>query len=573
MTSMVAAIYCRKSTEQHVADDQKSIARQLEHARTYAGRKGWAVDDRFVFADDGISGAEFGAKRPGLLRLMNALAPRPPFSILIMSEESRLGRESIEVAYLLKQIIAAGVRVFFYLEDRERTLDSPVEKVMLSIQAMADEMEREKARQRMVDTMSRKAKAGHVTGGRCFGYENVVVYAGVDAQGRPRRSHVEHRVLEPEAAVVRRIFELAASGLGQPAIAKQLNAEGVLAPNSQQGRPRAWVQSSVNAVLWRERYKGVIVWNKTQKRDRWGQRRTRDRGAADWIAVESPHLAIVTPAEWHAAHAAIARSRVRMKVKAPKGRGGRPSKYLLPGLARCGCCRGGIHVRTRQRAGDRLELYACTSHYQRGDSVCGNKLQIPMAKADQGVIEKIQDLLTPAVIQTVIESVKAQLEPDDEPDPRDRIHVELQALERQEAHLTDAIALGGDLPALVTKLQALQQRRQALLAELKTIDTTSRRRIDWAAVEKATYARLADWRATLASRVTTETKSFLKELFAEPLTLTPVKGQRAVRFEAKVQIGGILEGIVEGITPPDFMASPGGLEPPAYRLGGGRSIH
>ena len=44
-----------------------------------------------------------------------------------MSEESRLGRESIEVAYLLKQIIAAGVRVFFYLEDRERTLDSAVQ--------------------------------------------------------------------------------------------------------------------------------------------------------------------------------------------------------------------------------------------------------------------------------------------------------------------------------------------------------------------------------------------------------------------------------------------------------------
>ena len=472
---MIAAVYCRKSTEQHVADDQKSIARQVDHARAYAARKGWTVDDRWIFADDGISGAEFGAKRPGLLRLMTALSPRPAFHVLIMSEESRLGRESIEVAYPLKQIIAAGVRVFFYLEDRERTLDSPVEKVMLSIQAMADEMEREKARQRMVDTMSRKARAGHVTGGRCFGYENVVVYAGVDPHGRPQRSHVEHRILAAEAAVVRRIFQLAASGVGQRAIAKQLNADGVPAPYAQQGRPRAWVESSVHAVLWRERYQGLVVWNKTQKRDRWGRRRSTDRPSTDWMRVDASHLAIVTPAEWAAAHAAIARARVRTTVKASKGRGGRPSKHLLPGLARCGCCQGGIHVRTRFTGQDeRRHFYACTSHYNRGPSVCGNGLQVPMAAVDQAVIGAIADLLTPAVIETVIASVKAQLEPDTRPDPRDRIHAELQALEPQEAHLTDAIALGGDLPALVAKLQTLQQTRQTLHAELQAVEATPR---------------------------------------------------------------------------------------------------
>jgi hypothetical protein len=42
---------------------------------------------------------------------MNALKPRPPFHVLIMSEESRLGREQIEVSYALKQIVQAGVRV------------------------------------------------------------------------------------------------------------------------------------------------------------------------------------------------------------------------------------------------------------------------------------------------------------------------------------------------------------------------------------------------------------------------------------------------------------------------------
>ena len=102
---MIAAVYARKSTEQNgVGDEEKSVTRQVEHARAYAVRKGWTVADEYVYADDGISGAEF-VKRPGFIRLMNALKPRPPFQVLVMSEESRLGREQIETAYALKQLV------------------------------------------------------------------------------------------------------------------------------------------------------------------------------------------------------------------------------------------------------------------------------------------------------------------------------------------------------------------------------------------------------------------------------------------------------------------------------------
>ena len=87
---MIAAIYARKSTDQSmVADEAKSITRQIEHARAYAARKGWSVNETYVFVDDGVSGAEF-VNRPGFVRLMNALKPRPSFQVLVMSEESRL---------------------------------------------------------------------------------------------------------------------------------------------------------------------------------------------------------------------------------------------------------------------------------------------------------------------------------------------------------------------------------------------------------------------------------------------------------------------------------------------------
>jgi site-specific DNA recombinase len=101
----------------------------------------------------------------------------------------------------------AGVRVFLYLEDRERTIDSPTEKLLMNVAAFADELERERARQRTYDAMARKARALHVTGGRVYGYDNVDV-AGADG----RRLHVVRRVNEEQAAVVRRIFALCAEG-------------------------------------------------------------------------------------------------------------------------------------------------------------------------------------------------------------------------------------------------------------------------------------------------------------------------------------------------------------------------
>jgi DNA invertase Pin-like site-specific DNA recombinase len=232
---MVAANYARKSTDQSaVADEAKSVTRQIDHAKAYAARGGWTVPESCIFVDDGISGAEF-ANRPGFVRMMAALKPRPPFQVLVMSEESRLGREAIETAYALKQLITAGVRVFFYLEDRERTFDSPTDKLLMSVTAFADELERQKAGLRVYDAMTRKARAGHVTGGRVFGYDNLEMH---DASGQ--RSHVERRINEAEAAAVRRIFELCAAGSDLTRITKTLNGDEVPAPRPQRGRPVGW---------------------------------------------------------------------------------------------------------------------------------------------------------------------------------------------------------------------------------------------------------------------------------------------------------------------------------------------
>ena len=87
---MIAAVDARKSTEQNVLDDAKSVTRQVELARAFAASKGWRVADEHVYIDDAVAGAEY-VKRPTYQRLMAALDPTPPFGALVVMEQSRLG--------------------------------------------------------------------------------------------------------------------------------------------------------------------------------------------------------------------------------------------------------------------------------------------------------------------------------------------------------------------------------------------------------------------------------------------------------------------------------------------------
>jgi site-specific DNA recombinase len=382
--------------------------RAAEPTAMRAIHKGWQLAAEHVYVDDGISGAEF-SNRPGFVRLMAALKPRPPFQVLVMSEESRLGREAIETAYALKQLITAGVRVFFYLEDRERTLDSPTDKIMLSLTAFADELEREKARQRTYDAMSRKAKAGHVTGGRVFGYTNVNIPGPAG-----KRSHVEREIHQAEAAIVRRIFELYARGQGMTSITKMLNDERAIAPRPQQHRPAGWAPSSVREVLYRDLYRGVITWNRTRKRNGWGQIQPSARPQSEWCTVPAPHLRIISDTLWTRVHDRLAAARVAYLRGTGGELWGRPargveSKYLLGGLARCGVCNGSFYVKSRAHGRKRVQFYGCTSFHKRGSSVCANSLEVAMSASDAAVLETIERrVLTPEI---VIASVQKALEP------------------------------------------------------------------------------------------------------------------------------------------------------------------
>lgn len=457
---MIAAIYARKSTEQHnVSDEEKSVTRQIEHAKTYAEKKGWAVSDDLTFIDDGISGAEF-VKRPGFIRLMNALKPKPPFHVLVMSEESRLGRESIETSFALKQIIDAGVRLFFYLEDRERTLDNAMDKVMLSLVNFSSEMERERAKQRTYDAMLRKAKSGHVTGGIVYGYDNREI---VSAEGK--RLHVVRVVNEKESAMVRQIFEMYAGGLGITRIAKRLNDEAIPAPC--QG-VNGWCPSAIREMLYRPLYRGQIVWNESQKVVRGGTKKRRVRPESDRITVEAPELRILTPDLWETVQTKLARSKDRTKPCLRDIQG----KYLLTGMARCAHCGGPMMVvgpGTSRRQG---RFYACSYHKKRGSKICQNSMLAEQEVLDKVLLRSLADLIHQQVLDRAIDQALAQMrnQEDTQFDRRMQIERELSLIEAAEKRLVDGIAKGESMDPLRTRLRAEGEQKKTLIAELSQIN-------------------------------------------------------------------------------------------------------
>ena len=108
---------------------------------------------------------------------------------------------------------------------------------MLSLTSFAAEMERERAKQRTHDAMLRKAQAGHVVGGKIYGYDNVDILGPVGHDGKVHRQYVARQINEREAQTVRRIFEMHADGFGLTRIAKTLNVEHVMPPRR---GPNGW---------------------------------------------------------------------------------------------------------------------------------------------------------------------------------------------------------------------------------------------------------------------------------------------------------------------------------------------
>jgi len=393
-----------------------------------------------------------------------------------------------------------------------------------------------------------------------FGYDNVEALA---ADGR--RSHVARRINEAEAAVVRRIFTLAAGGKGLRAIAHLLNAEHVPAPRPQQDRPRGWAPSSVREVLYRDLYRGLIVWNRTQKRNRWGQAKPHDRAASERVEVSAPALRIVDDALWQGVHARLEGARA-IYLRGTNGRlWGRPtsgieSRYLLAGLARCGACGGSLVVRSRVHgspgARRRVAFYACSSFHHRGAAVCGNSLEMRLEAADEAVLTAFeQHLLDEGILS---EAMARALQPDDrEETDVDARRAALVARETQLVaelgRLTGAIVAGGEAATLVQAMREREKDLSTTRAALARLTQPQRVQMSPPEAQAALRSRLTDWRGLLRSHVP-QARQMVRKLLAGRITFTPQPETRRYAFRIPATLSRFFNGLVcpQGVASPIY---------------------
>ncbi len=415
--------------------------------------------------------------------------------------------------------------------------------------------------------MVQKAKAGHVTGGRAFGYDNVE-----ERTADGKRLHVRRVINDSEAAVVRRIFEACARGAGLRRIAHELNEARLPAPRPSKGGPRGWSPSTVRDVLYREDYRGVIVWNRTQKRNAWGEKRPQRRPENEWHRREAPALRIVSDDLWQAAHDRLRGSR-NAYIRSTEGRlGGRPtngveSRYLLTGMAVCGQCGGALTARSRSHGRHRGLFYHCLTNIQRGRAVCDNALAIPLKDTDEAVLTALEDdVLRPEVMTAAVREALARLNPPqgERQAERERLRGALRRLEAELARLTEALVSGGDLPTLVAAVREREAQHSGIARELAELDQLDEMRsLDVHRVEQILREKLTDWRGLLTHNVM-QARQVLRSLVPERLTFMPKHGDEGpfYVFEGTAVLDRFLSG---EIVLPKALVAPTGPVPVGVR--------
>ena len=544
---MLCAIYGRKSTDDSDRNDEaRSTTRQIERATAYAQAKGWTVDPRYIFVDDAVSGAEW-KHRSGFNALLAALEPRPAFGVLVVSELSRIGRDTVRVPYAVQQIEEAGVEIHGYLSGQRISVEDEMGEMQTMLHSLAASYERRRARQRTYDALRRRAEAGAVAGNRVFGYVN----------HRNGDGYVHRVIHEPEAATVRRIFTMYSEGSGITRITKALNADQVPPPRDRTG---SWPPSAIREMLHRTLYAGTLTWNRKQIVMRRGTKTVRDRPKTEWLERAVPDLAIIDRDLWDRVQSRLkATSAKYLRITggrllgSPSGHDGESPYLLSGGLATCGLCGANMVAVSRPGKKKRTMYYSCGRYHKRGKHACRNGVQIRLDVLDTAVVDILVKALEPDVIDEAVRSAVKELQADAEAlkGHRQAVTAELATIATRERRLLDLLVDGdtdASAGALRGRLREELARRDALTAELARHDATPGPDAD--AVARDVQERAKDLRGLLTRHVA-QARQVVKMLLEGRLVCQPFEenGEIGYSFTATGTYRRLGVPISEALTP------------------------
>jgi len=472
------SVYARYSSD---LQRPESIDDQVRNCRKFAAERGWTIDEGFLRSDAALTGQSLNS-RDGLNSLVADAKRSPrPFDCVLIDDTSRLGRNLGDVLTLADIFKFHGVYLFFV----SQRLDSrdPNFRMTLTFHGMVDEQYVVGLRDKVRRGQEGRLLAGYNPGGKCYGYRNIPVEDPTrrGEYGRAAILGVKLEVVEEQARIVRLIFEKYAAGHGLGAIARYLNGEGIRSP--QQPRKtsvRAWCPSGIRSMLRNERYRGVVLWNRTYKmRDpESGQKISKRRQKKEHVRCDQPELRIVSEELWNKVQARIRQINENGNYRRLGGmnRTAQSRTYIFSGKLQCEC---GANMVIGAGANAQSK-YVCPSARYRG--VCSNRLYIRRDWLEKQLLEALAaNLRQPEILQHALESFQKQLE-DRMRKARQpagagnqtELRAELEEATAKGRNLVEAIAVQGISPFLSQELARVEAR----LSEITRILDAPRERAE-----------------------------------------------------------------------------------------------
>jgi DNA invertase Pin-like site-specific DNA recombinase len=313
--------YLRFSTPEQARGD--SFRRQAQLAREFAAKHGLELDEQLTFQDLGVSayrGSNAESGRLGDFLEAVRAGQVPPQSYLLVESLDRVSRQTARKALrLLEDIIETDVLVVTLTDGRiydRETLDKDPTALMMALVIFmrAHDESAMKSRRLKAVWQSKRSKADA---------KALTARAPSWLRLTPLRTW---EVVEERAAVVRRVFAMAAQGIGQHAITTALNADGV--PPFGRGKG-FWHRSAVAKLLANPAVAGTFVPHTLEHE---GNKRLRQPQKP----VEGYFPRIVEEGLYEAVRALWAGQRSPQRGRHTH----EPVRNALGGLAQCPLCGG-----------------------------------------------------------------------------------------------------------------------------------------------------------------------------------------------------------------------------------------
>ena len=282
-----AVIYIRLSEADEgksYESESESITNQRNLLMNFVKEKGFIFVGEYV--DDGYSGTNF--ERPGFTKMIEDIKNKMA-NLVIVKDLSRLGRDHVMTGYYIENFFPENnIRFISLQENYDSAINQASNDSSTFIIACNDYYSRQNSI-KIRSVLNDKRKKGKFIGSNpSYGYMKDPNEKG-------------HLIPDPEyAPVVKKIFEMAASGVGLSDIASYLNDNKIKTPsslkrknpNSKMRYNEQWTTSSVKKILKNRMYTGDMV-QSTQTKVNYKSKKKKALPKSNWDIVPGTHEPLV----------------------------------------------------------------------------------------------------------------------------------------------------------------------------------------------------------------------------------------------------------------------------------------